>query len=145
MTTLSRQPLASLWQGKPQPVTQHYGPTSVPFEPNGFHTGVDVALPQGTPLVTPYAGVVTSVDQVSPTYPLGEHGFGNSPVLLLGNGDTLRLGHLSQVNVQPGQLVPAGTVLGASGQSGESTGPHVHVEVRRANGKPIDPRALFNY
>lgn len=99
-----------------------------------FHTGVDFAVPVGTEVVTPMGGTVAYVD-----YDPG--GYGN--VVVIENGGVQMLfAHLSYALVAPGDRVSPGKVIGFSGNSGFSTGPHLHWEVR-VNGQPKDPIAFM--
>jgi len=95
-----------------------------------FHNGVDYPMPVGTPLRAPGQAVVEAAGPAS--------GFGNMVKLKMGDGTEIVLGHLSNVNVQVGQTVNPGDLLGKSGNEGISTGPHLHVGVL-VGGKPVDP------
>lgn len=123
-------------------VTQGFGPTSVEVEPPGFgyahfHTGIDLAAPLGTPVYAATSGFVevagTEVDALG--IPVG---YGNYIELGSGQGEEQIYGHLSSIAVSPNEVVPAGTILGEVGSTGNSTGPHLHFEVRLRN-KPVDP------
>jgi len=96
------------------------------------HWGVDIAVPVGTPVVATMGGKVVLAR---------EHG-GYGKLLIIVNGPwEVRLGHLSSFLVAEGQVVERGEVVALSGNTGASTGPHVHYEVRR-DGKPVDPAGL---
>jgi len=100
-----------------------------------IQTGVDYALPFGTPLTSPFAGqVVEATDNV----------YGNTVMIKLSNGYTYRIGHLSAINVKVGDTVHVGQELGAVGSTGISTGPHVYIEMRDPQGKPIDPTPIVD-
>jgi len=127
-------------------VTQGFGPTSAPFEPPGFgyphfHTGVDLAAPIGTPVRAANDGFVeaagTQVDALG--IPVG---FGNYIKVAVGGSEEEIYGHLSAVLVEPNQVVKAGEVIGAVGSTGNSTGPHLHFEVR-VHGVPVAPPTLL--
>jgi murein DD-endopeptidase MepM/ murein hydrolase activator NlpD len=60
-----------------------------------------------------------------------------------GNGITTRYGHLSEINVTVGQVVAKDAIIGHTGSTGRSTGPHLHYEVR-VDGAPIDPMTFIN-
>jgi murein DD-endopeptidase MepM/ murein hydrolase activator NlpD len=65
-------------------------------------------------------------------------GYGRMVEVDHGNGFATRYGHLSEIDVTVGQKLAAGDVVGKTGSSGRSTGPHLHYEVRH-NGEPVDP------
>ncbi len=97
------------------------------------HTGQDFAAAVGTPVRAALAGVVTV-----------EHPAWAGTLVRIQHGDGLETwyAHLSAVSVQPGQRVSAGTAIGAVGNAGNSTGPHLHFEVR-VDGLPVDPLPLL--
>ncbi|WP_223162630.1 M23 family metallopeptidase [Nocardioides antri] len=94
------------------------------------HTGLDFAAPEGTPLFAIGDGVVTEVGY--------DGAYGNKTVIRLEDGTELWYCHQSSQSVAVGQSVSAGDVIGAIGSTGNSTGPHLHLEVRR-HGEPVDP------
>lgn len=101
---------------------------------SGEHHGLDVAVPAGSYLRAPSAGVVREVgrDSVYGLFVrLGHRG-----------GYVSLYAHASNVFVRPGDSVTRGRVIGLSGNSGRSTAPHLHVEVRRG-GEPVDPLRFF--
>lgn len=117
-------------------ISQPFGPTSFPFEPafDGFahfHTGVDLAGPQGTPITAAADGVVVAAD-------VSSVGYGNHLIIAHAGGLLTLYGHLETMLVKPGDVVTAGEVVALLGSTGNSTGPHCHFEVR-FNGQPIDP------
>jgi murein DD-endopeptidase MepM/ murein hydrolase activator NlpD len=119
-------------------ITQGFGCTSFSFEPvdagcpgGHWHSGIDLAAAAGTPVCATQSGIV----QVS----LSASGFGLHVVIDHGGGLSSLYGHLSSVAVLSGEYVVAGQVVGAVGSSGNSTGPHLHFEIRR-DGIPEDPR-----
>jgi murein DD-endopeptidase MepM/ murein hydrolase activator NlpD len=104
----------------------------------GYHTGVDFAVDSGTPLLAVGDGTVVSAGwQVS---------YGNTVVLRLDDGKFALYAHMSALDVQAGQQVSGGQRIGASGSTGNSTGPHLHFEIRTANryGAVIDPIAYLS-
>ncbi|WP_246215096.1 M23 family metallopeptidase [Modestobacter muralis] len=106
------------------------------------HAGVDFAGPRGTPVYAAAAGTVVSAACTS-TYcdrdgSLDLKGYGNLVELDHGDGVATRYAHLSGYTVTPGQQVPAGALLGYQGATGNSTGVHLHFEVR-VHGAPVDP------
>jgi murein DD-endopeptidase MepM/ murein hydrolase activator NlpD len=94
------------------------------------HLGTDFAVPEGTPVHAPQAGVVKSAGHSS-----GQEG--NYVILDAGNA-THKFFHLSKVTVSTGDKVNSGDVVGLSGNTGYSTGPHLHWEKHIA-GRPVDP------
>jgi murein DD-endopeptidase MepM/ murein hydrolase activator NlpD len=95
-----------------------------------FHAGVDLAAPTGSPLAATSDGVVTRAGYAG--------GYGLLITIDHGGGIETRYGHLSGVSVAVGQQVRAGQLIGFVGSTGESTGPHVHYEVR-VNGRAVNP------
>jgi murein DD-endopeptidase MepM/ murein hydrolase activator NlpD len=108
-----------------------------------FHPGVDLAAPVGTPVFAPADGVVVFAGQ----YPLARsHGwwsYGNMVLIRDGEGFVTIFGHADRVEVRAGQRIRRGERLATVGNTGWSTSPHLHYEVRRrgADGvfRPIDP------
>lgn len=99
------------------------------------HTGVDVAIPEGTELRAIADGVIERVDIT------GNTSLGRMVRVDLDADNTdVIYGHLSQVNVKVGDHVSAGQLIGYSGNTGNSTGPHVHIQMI-ADGTNIDPVA----
>jgi len=94
------------------------------------HAGIDLAARSGTPVVAASDGIVSRAGVAS--------GYGNLIAIEHGSGEETRYGHLSRIDVRPGQVVRAGQVIGAVGATGMATGPHLHYEMR-VNGTPIDP------
>ncbi len=99
----------------------------------GGHTGIDYRANIGTSTWAAADGVV-----ISATMGTWAGGYGNNVLLDIGGGKTLRYAHLSQVNVRAGQVVHQGDVVGQTGNSGRSTGPHLHFELR-VNGVARNP------
>lgn len=95
------------------------------------HMGIDLAMPQGTPIQAAAAGAVSRSQWWS--------GYGNMVSLDHGDGLETRYAHmLAPLHVAVGQMVKAGQVLGLEGSTGNSTGPHLHYEVLK-NGRNLDP------
>lgn len=99
----------------------------------GGHTGIDYRANVGTPVMAAANGVVVVADESG-----WNGGYGRTILLSIGNGGTLRYGHLSDVQVAVGERVTQGEVIGLSGNTGRSTGPHLHFELR-VNGSAVDP------
>ncbi len=113
------------------PITGSFGERIDPFNGEGaFHTGVDISSTVGTPVIAPADGVVEYADVMS--------GYGRMIIVDHGYGVTTRYGHLSAWAVTAGQQVHRGDVIGYVGDSGRSTGPHLHYEVRIYN-TPVNP------
>lgn len=99
------------------------------------HAGLDIAAPQGAPVVAAAAG------RVERAGPAGT--YGNLVVVRHPDGSETRYAHLSAIGVRVGDEVAAGAPLGQVGSTGRSTGPHLHFEVRR-DGRPVDPWPLLS-
>jgi hypothetical protein len=112
-------------------ITDSFGQRLDPFSGEGaFHTGVDVAADYGAPVHATADGVVVDA---------GQHtGYGRVVILDHGFGLTTWYAHLSSYAVIPGTRIKRGEVIGYTGISGRSTGPHVHYEVRM-NNAPVNP------
>ena len=95
-----------------------------------MHEGIDLAVGTGTPVVSAAAGTVIVAGWMG--------GYGNLVVVDHGNGVSTAYGHNTSVTVGVGQSVAQGQLIAYSGNTGHSTGPHVHFEVR-INGSPVDP------
>lgn len=103
----------------------------------GGHPGIDIAGPYGSPILAAADGVVAFAGQQS--------GYGNFIEIQDSDGTYTAYGHLSSIGVSVGQQVGAGQQIGQEGSTGESTGPHLHFEVRTAlNGSTEDPLAWLN-
>jgi murein DD-endopeptidase MepM/ murein hydrolase activator NlpD len=112
-------------------ITDSFGERLDPFSGEGaFHTGVDVASDYGAPVHATADGVITTAQNHS--------GYGRVVVIDHGFGITTWYAHLSSFSAVPGARVKRGEVVGYTGISGRSTGPHVHYEVRM-NNAPINP------
>lgn len=103
---------------------------------NRPHRGVDILLRTGDPVRACFSGVVRIAR------PLG--GYGNTVVLRHENGLETLYGHLSKILVKPRQVVKAGDIIGLGGNTGRSTGPHLHFEVRFQY-EPFDPEWLLDF
>ena len=99
-----------------------------------YHMALDITNPSGTPVVAAQDGVVSRVSIGS-----WDGGYGTSITIDGGNGYSTHYAHMSSIIVNVGQSVSAGkTIVGYSGNTGRSTGPHLHFEVRR-NGTLVNP------
>lgn len=99
------------------------------------HQGVDLATPTGTPILSALPGVVTTAGWYG--------GYGNAVVVDSGNGLTIVYGHMSSVGTSVGAQVGKGQQIGLVGSTGNSTGPHLHFEMRQ-NGQPFDPQPYID-
>jgi murein DD-endopeptidase MepM/ murein hydrolase activator NlpD len=88
-----------------------------------FHSGIDLGTATGSPVLAAFSGRVVSSSWLG--------GYGNAIVLEHGQKLRLLYAHLSESLVSPGQFIPQGAVIGLSGSTGNSTGPHLHFEVQR--------------
>jgi murein DD-endopeptidase MepM/ murein hydrolase activator NlpD len=112
-------------------ISSRFGPRINPVTGNrGFHNGLDLSAPFGTPVVSAGPGVVRSVTR--------DRLLGLLVIIDHADGYATRYAHLQEVFTREGALISAGEVLGRVGSTGFSTGPHLHFEVRRY-GTPRDP------
>ena len=126
----------TLWpvQGR---VSGSFGERIDPFSGEGaFHRGVDIAADVGTRIIAPADGVVRFSEIVN--------GYGRTVLIDHGNGISTLYGHMSGYAVTPGELVHRGDTIGYVGQSGRSTGPHLHYEVRIFN-TPVNPNKYLRF
>ncbi|MBS1550353.1 MAG: M23 family metallopeptidase [Bacteroidetes bacterium] len=100
-----------------------------------FHKGMDFAVAYGTDVQSTAAGKVIFSGE--------KGGYGKCVIISHGNGLATLYGHLSQLLVQNNQKIEVGQVIAKSGNSGRSTGPHLHYEVHK-NGSPINPKLFLN-
>lgn len=112
-------------------LTSNYGPRMSPYAGRiKMHEGLDIGASTGTPIVAPADGIVT--------FSGPKPGFGNFVQIDHGYGVETIFGHASTLSVKKGQRVARGDKIATVGNTGYSTGPHVHYEVR-VNGTPVDP------
>lgn len=98
-----------------------------------MHEGDDFGVPVGTPLRAMSNGEVIFAGQMS--------GYGTAVDIRYSDGTVSRYGHMSAIEVTVGQQVSAGEQVGLSGNTGRSTGPHLHLEIHPGGGEPVDPRS----
>jgi murein DD-endopeptidase MepM/ murein hydrolase activator NlpD len=130
---------------KPYPVTFGYGvPTAT--SSSGRHRGEDHACPPGSLALAVSWGVVVHVTDRGGPVPSWGSAYGVHVVIRTATGlYDYGLCHLSRATVTPGQKVKPGQVVGFTGQSGNVTGPHLHLEARPAGGRlgtDINPRIV---
>lgn len=134
----------SLWRGRIPQGPDYMMPVSGAEISSGFgprvhpitrqereHLGVDLAAPVGTPVKAAAEGQVTQAGPAAD--------FGNLVVITHADGSTTHYGHLERITVQPGQKVARGQKVATVGDTGLSTGPHLHFEIRDAAGQARDP------
>jgi len=105
-------------------------------EPRSPHSGLDIAAPEGTPVISPLAGRVL----------LAESMFLNGNTIVIGHGRGLVMvySHLKNLHVYQGAWIKAGESIGEVGQTGRATGPHLHWGIR-FNGARINPDSLIRH
>jgi murein DD-endopeptidase MepM/ murein hydrolase activator NlpD len=112
-------------------ISSGYGMRVDPFlRQLALHTGIDFRAEPGDLVRAVAAGKVTQAGY--------QGGYGLMVEIDHGNGLVTRYAHLSAIDVAEGATVPAGGIIGRTGTTGRSTGPHLHYEVRQ-NGEPVDP------
>ena len=113
------------------PITSPFGYRIHPiFGTMRFHTGVDIGAYYGSPVLASDSGVVIDSGWLG--------GYGNCIIVDHGGGYSTLYAHCSELYVSYGQSVSKGQQIAAVGSTGNSTGPHLHFEVR-INGEPVDP------
>ena len=116
-------------------LTSTMGPRQLPNDKLRFHTGIDLAAPKGSPIFAPADGRVITVSESAR--------WGKVVVLLTGGDTTTRFAHLDASLVTEGQTVRAGELIARVGSSGQSTGPHVHIETY-VDGERVDPMTVWH-
>ncbi|MBP6009524.1 MAG: M23 family metallopeptidase [Bacteroidia bacterium] len=101
------------------------------YKTEKMHTGMDFTSPVGTEIHATGNGVVNKVEYDG-------RGYGNNVIISHGFGYQTLYGHMSKILVRPGQKVSRGDLIGYVGNTGTSTGPHLHYEVLKG-GKPVNP------
>ena len=119
-------------------VTSHFGPTTHPFTKHWYlHKGIDIAYSRGTKVVSTADGKVIEKG-------FDASGYGNYIVIKHKYGFFTRYAHMDQVYVKEGQNVQQGEVIGTLGNTGLSTGPHLHYEVRIGS-QVVDPQRYLDF
>jgi len=135
-----------LWPIPHATIAQGFGPTPYVFEASyagfpHFHTGIDLAVPLGTPVFAAADGVVMLARPMADSG--GQLvGYGNYVIIQHDAGLKTLYGHLLAIGVKEGDIVKRGQLVGLVGSTGNSTGPHTHFEVRIEN-SPVDPMQLL--
>jgi murein DD-endopeptidase MepM/ murein hydrolase activator NlpD len=116
-------------------ITSRFGVRTDPFRRRpAMHTGIDFRAPSGEPAKATAPGKVISAGY--------NRGYGYMVEIDHGRGLTTRFAHLSKIVAKKGQIVAKGDIIGRTGSTGRSTGPHLHYEIR-VNGRPIDPMTFI--
>lgn len=105
------------------------------YKVNKFHAGVDFSAPQGTPIYSSGAGTIKRTHK-------SRRGYGNTITIDHGFGLETFYAHLKDINVKKGQKVTRGQIIGTVGNTGKSTAPHLHYEVRK-NNRTVNPIYYF--
>jgi murein DD-endopeptidase MepM/ murein hydrolase activator NlpD len=118
------------------PVSSAFGLRKDPFShQTRFHKGLDFAAPEGMRVVAALPGTVVFAGY--------QNGYGNTVLMQHAGGIQTRYGHLGSISVKAGDVIGSESILGTVGDTGRSTGPHLHFEVIRM-GRPVDPLLSFN-
>jgi murein DD-endopeptidase MepM/ murein hydrolase activator NlpD len=132
---LAGAPASLIWPVS-GPISSPFGMRTNPISGRFLmHTGIDIAVEMGTTVVAPADGRVISAGW-------NDGGYGNMIILDNGGSMSTLFAHLSQIYVGVDQEVKRGQAIGAVGSTGESTGPHLHFEVR-IDGRPVDPMSYL--
>ncbi len=135
----SAEPAPAAWYAPAPgaPITNPYGVADAEYVA-GYHTGVDFAVDTGTPLHAVGDATVVSAGYAG--------AYGKEIVLRLPDDHYAQYAHLSAISVSAGESVAAGQEIGQSGSTGNSTGPHLHFEIRTSNryGAVVDPIAYLS-
>ncbi len=128
-----------LWPTSGGYISSYYGWRTHPvYGTQKFHSGIDIAVGFGTPVVAADSGTVIYLETPCLGCNYGGSGYGNYVIIDHGNGISTLYGHMRNVYVSNGETVSAGQQIGEVGSTGTSTGAHLHFEVR-VNGSTVDP------
>lgn len=120
------------------PITSPFGQRTAPTTgASTYHNGVDIAAPIGTTVHAPWDGTVAN------TYANSKGG--NQLIIQHPNGYRTGYAHLTRALVSPGQTVAQGDPIALTGNTGITTGPHLHFTLTNPNGNKIDPTTLFSF
>lgn len=133
-TVIPASATAAVNKSKAVPTEQNNPPAEA--DQIQFHKGMDFAVPYGTDVRSAAIGTVIFAGQ--------KGGYGNCVIISHGNGLATLYGHLSQILVQTNDQVKVNQVIAKSGNSGRSTGPHLHYEVHK-NNTPVNPKLFLNF
>lgn len=101
------------------------------------HTGLDFAAPTGTPIFAVANGTIVSTQSAG--------AYGNQTIERLNDGTEIWYCHQNAFGTRPGAVVTSGQTIGYVGSTGNTTGPHLHLEVRPGGGDPVDPFTALTY
>ncbi|WP_244208862.1 M23 family metallopeptidase [Paenibacillus ferrarius] len=116
-------------------VTSPYG--SIDSVHHTPHTGIDLYCTINSPIFAPLDGVISKV------HDYGNAGLGKAVFVRMNDGRQYIMGHLNEIKVHAGDKIIKGDLLGLSGNTGHSTGAHLHFAAVDKNGRFIDPETLF--
>ncbi len=102
---------------------------------NAFHNGIDLAIPVGTQLKSPMPGIVDSFTTAGDG--------GNQVIIKHDNGYKTGYAHLSKSFVKKGDKIKQGDIFALSGNTGKSTGPHLHFTLTDPSGAKVDPQKMI--
>ncbi|MFA5124212.1 MAG: peptidoglycan DD-metalloendopeptidase family protein [Patescibacteria group bacterium] len=119
------------WPTASQRLTSIFHDPEYPYRYLFEHSGIDIGVKTGTPVKAADTGYVATIGRNTKWY-------GNYIMIIHGNNISTLYAHLSSINVGSDEYVTKGQLIGLSGSTGFSSGPHLHFEVR-ANGVPVDP------
>ncbi len=124
-----------LWPTTSNLITSYFGYRVHPiYRTTRFHSGIDIGAPYGAPIYAAEAGKVILASYYD--------GYGNCIIIDHGDGVSTLYAHCSSIIVKVGQYVSKGQIIGYVGSTGNSTGPHLHFEVR-IKGNPVNPLNYF--
>lgn len=126
--------MAWTWPSVCKTISQGYGNKSARYA-KGYHTGIDIACPNGSPIRSATDGTVASAGWAG--------AYGNQIKVDYSSTVQIWYNHMSKLGVSKGDKVSAGKIIGWEGTTGNSTGPHLHFEVR-VNGQDVDPMPYLN-
>ena len=130
------QYLPTEWPTDPETISSHFGVRNDPFNATpSVHTGTDFGAPTGTPVYAGADGTVTKAERYG--------GYGNTIIIRHSNLYKTLYAHLSEIKVSYGDTVKKGELIGLIGNTGRSTGPHLHYEIIKS-GEPIDAAQYLN-
>lgn len=118
-------------------ITSPFGWRTSPFTgKREFHKGIDISTPKGTPIYAPANGKILHTGR--------DEAFGLNVKIIHNNSLSTRFAHMQRIAIKSGQNISRGDIIGYVGETGRTTGPHLHYEVR-LNGVPVNPmRYILN-